>query len=289
MLFSHYIVLLLYAVQHFVLFVESECGLRPIELLSRIIGGSSAAHGQIPFQALITETKFGFLTYRKCGGVILDNRWVLTAAHCQRGWFGKLTVIVGQNEDSKFHFEHTKMVRDVAEMISHPGFNRKTLANDIALIRLAEPMDLNDNVQPICLPQIDDDFSGEIALVSGWGTIHPYSVKQPKNLQYTEVPVMTNGECEKMFVLSGYKRQIYDSMICAGYGSGGKDSCIGDSGGPLMVKRDGRWTLIGVVSHGIRCAEPHLPGVYSRVSSFISWIYAVMWEANAKRKLTNSE
>lgn len=76
-----------------------------------------------------------------------------------------------------------------------------------------------------------------------------------------------------MFLDAGHVKAIRNTFICAGFPTGGKDSCEGDSGGPLMMQRsDGHWKLIGTVSHGIRCAEPNLPGVYMKTAAYINWI-----------------
>lgn len=128
----------------------------------------NATYGQIPFQAVITETKMGIFTSSKCGGVIIDNEWILTAAHCQRGWFGSLKVIVGQYH---INSKNSRVVREVQEMIVHPYFSYYTLANDIALIKLNKPLEFNTNVQPICLPDSDDEFHNRYGTVSGWGTM----------------------------------------------------------------------------------------------------------------------
>lgn len=79
-----------------------------------------------------------------------------------------------------------------------------------------------------------------------------------------------------MFLTAGHVKAIRDTFVCAGYLDGGKDSCEGDSGGPLMVLKNGRWVLIGTVSHGIKCAEPNLPGVYMRTSAYRPWIDSII-------------
>lgn len=271
-------------------------------LSGRIIGGSDAEPGQIPFQALIIETKVGVLTYRKCGGVILDHQWILTAAHCRQGWFGRLRVVVGQSEMAS---NRGKVIRDVIEVVPHPYYSQQNHLNDIMLLKLNESLEFTDNIQPICLPDSDNDFSHMMATVSGWGTTRPRKIfsflnslfdlthhiyiessRHPERLQYTEVPIMTNEECETMFNSTRYRRVIHDSMLCAGYAEGGKDSCSGDSGGPLMIRNyDGRWVLVGIVSHGVGCAEPNLPGVYTNVASYVDWIDSKIQEHESFFKL----
>lgn len=83
---------------------------------------------------------------------------------------------------------------------------------------------------------------------------------------------MSNDDCRDMYLKSGYRKNIPPTALCAGYAEGGKDSCEGDSGGPLMVRQGQSWILAGIVSNGIKCAEPNLPGVYARVSEYLDWI-----------------
>lgn len=97
---------------------------------------------------------------------------------------------------------------------------------------------------------------------------------------------MTNKECEEMFAKTRYRRRIYQSMICAGYPEGGKDSCSGDSGGPLMVREYNRWILVGIVSHGVRCGEPNLPGIYTNVAQFVDWIHSKFSEHESLNRFT---
>ena len=95
----------------------------------------------------------------------------------------------------------------------------------------------------------------------------------PAKLQIVKIPLWNNKQCSSMFSKAGYIREFPESILCAGYPEGGRDSCLGDSGGPLMMKpKHGPWLLIGLVSHGIKCAAPNLPGVYTRVGHFRDWI-----------------
>jgi len=96
----------------------------------------------------------------------------------------------------------------------------------------------------------------------------------PSILQVVKLPILANSDCQQMFLDAGHVKAIRDTFICAGYLTGGKDSCEGDSGGPLAV-RDGpesKWTLAGIVSNGVKCAEPNLPGIYTRISEYRNWI-----------------
>lgn len=90
----------------------------------------------------------------------------------------------------------------------------------------------------------------------------------PSILQVVRLPILPKIQCQQMFLAAGHVKAIRDTFVCAGYNDGGKDSCEGDSGGPLMVQKDGRWLLVGTVSHGIKCAEPNLPGVYMRTCTY---------------------
>ncbi|XP_074599626.1 serine protease filzig-like isoform X2 [Brevipalpus obovatus] len=257
------------------------CGIRPVDLGSRIIGGRPAYYGEVPFQVIVKENKiFGLSRQEKCGGVIISSRWILTAAHCQRGWMGSLRVILGRHEKHENGDQDQTMVElPVKRVIVHPDFSYQYLANDIALVELEHPIEFNDNTQPICLPSEYDDFSGEMGTISGWGKINITNGRKPRKLQVAQVPIMNPKDCMEMFMKRGIRRNIYDTMVCAGYSAGGIDSCSGDSGGPLMVERDGLWVLAGIVSHGISCAQRNLPGVYTSVPAYLDWIKLTQYTA----------
>ena len=99
----------------------------------------------------------------------------------------------------------------------------------------------------------------------------------PSVLQEVSLPIMSNDQCERRFRDAGDREHIPNIFICAGYKKGGKDSCEGDSGGPMVVQReDGRFILSGISSWGLGCAEENRPGVYTRISEFRDWIEQIL-------------
>lgn len=163
-------------------------------------------------------------------------------------------------------------------MVVHRDYNPETFENDIALLELESKFEVQPHVIPICLPEINskEEYVGKIGHVAGWGKLS-YGGPVPSILQVVKLPVIPNSQCQRMFLTAGHHKIIRNTFLCAGYNDGGKDSCEGDSGGPLMIQEEnGRWTLIGTVSHGIKCAEPNLPGVYMRTSAYRPWIDSII-------------
>jgi len=153
----------------------------------------------------------------------------------------------------------------VQRIVGHPDYNPTTLDSDLALLELVHP----SSAQPLPLmADAENDLSGLPATIIGWGDTNSSSSSSfPAELQQVTVPVVTNTECAAQ-----YPGMINKNMLCAGYAVGGKDSCGGDSGGPLIVQIDGQWRHGGIVSWGNGCAQPNAYGVNTRTSEFISFI-----------------
>jgi len=228
-----------------------------------IVGGVEARQGEFPWQISLQE--YG---RHICGGMVMDNQYIVTAAHCVIGSRARnLKVVVGEwNRNSNDPNERTV---GVSRIIMNNGYDDRTLENDIALLKLSSTISFNDDVQPICAPTAGDDYTGTFCTVSGWGTTSSGGGSLPSKLRYVNVPVISNFECQQ-----GYGSDITPTMVCAGYSNGGKDSCQGDSGGPLVCKSGNKWQLVGIVSWGYGCADAGYPGVYTRVTEFTSWISA---------------
>ncbi|XP_077564125.1 trypsin-1-like isoform X1 [Haemaphysalis longicornis] len=239
---------------------------------SKVVGGENAKFGQQPWQAAVV--KRSFLSQKiSCGGALVHERWVVTAAHCvDRTPASNLRVRLGEHSirDTTERFPHEEYT--VRRKVVNEGFDRRNFKNDIALLELSHPVVFREHIIPICLPTKGENFTGGFGTVSGWGRLKYGQSYIPNVLQKVSVEVLDNEKCRTWFKDKGRKEQIFDTMMCAGYQEGGRDSCQGDSGGPLTFKKDERVYLIGLVSWGVQCAMPSLPGVYTRVSEYVDWV-----------------
>nr|XP_012142992.1 PREDICTED: mucin-17 [Megachile rotundata] len=255
---------------------RSQCGIRPLIKSGRIVGGKAAVFGEWPWQVLVREaTWLGLFTKNKCGGVLITDKYVITAAHCQPGFLATLVAVFGEYDLSGELESKRSVSRNVRRVIVNRGYNPTTFESDLALLELESPVQFDVHIVPICMPEDGIDFTGRMATVTGWGRLK-YNGGVPSILQEVQVPIIKNSVCQEMFQTGGHSKLILDSFLCAGYATGQRDSCEGDSGGPLVMQRpDGRWFLVGTVSHGITCAAPYLPGVYMRTTYFKPWLHSI--------------
>jgi len=242
----------------------------------RIVSGAASDYGEWPWQVSLRQWRTA--TYlHKCGCALLSENWAITAAHCVENVSpDDLSLRMGEYELNGANEPHGHIDRKVQIVASHPKFDPKTFEYDLALLRFYEPVKFQPNVVPICVPEDDKLLVGETAWVTGWGRLYEDG-PLPSTMQEVDLPIINNTMCESMYRDAGYVEHIPDIFICAGYAVGGKDSCEGDSGGPMVVQReDGRFMLSGVISWGIGCAEKNQPGVYTRISEFKDWINQIL-------------
>jgi secreted trypsin-like serine protease len=202
-----------------------------------------------------------------CGGTLIRDNAVLTAAHCIRSTTASnYGVRIG---DWKIGQQGPQEVAvRLSKIYKHEDYDSRTTQNDIALLILDRRVTLGGQVQTACIPDKPVKLDAT-CYATGWGITREGGSTQPTTLQEVQLPLYTKSDCK-----SKNGNGVTEDMICAGYNEGGKDSCQGDSGGPLVCRIPGsnRMELRGVTSWGYGCARPNKPGVYARVNHFTSWI-----------------
>lgn len=256
----------------------------------KIVGGSQSAPGQFPFTAALVrrgESRYDGFT---CGATVLSRSWVLTAGHCVLDYyddypdasFGSnvgpsyFDVVTGTNSLTDGQGQRI----NVAAIYSHPTYNYRTNDDDFALLRLARPTDASEIavIGSSSAEQALDD-PGTLQTTIGWGITSESSGSIPSSQRYVQIGMNSDRTCSNAYPIGrvdadGKPLEYHAAtMLCAGPLSGGKDSCAGDSGGPLAIQAaDGSWRQTGVVSFGDGCARVNNPGIYSRLTAASAWI-----------------
>lgn len=245
-----------------------------------IVGGMDADSGEFPYMVSI-QGQFGHF----CGGSVISENAVLTAAQCVfNAEPSDLTVVVDEH-DLKDNTDNAIEV-SVSEIVMYnENFDLyMSFEHDIAILFISNSLTFDSHEDKVFLPPHseepeqgeEDGFTGEHAIVSGWGTLHYGDVLLSHILQWVNVPIVSNEECKDDYGNSSYSDLITHYTLCADGTK--KDACEGDSGGPLTYKNSqGNREQIGIVSWGMGCANGY-PGVYTRVSAYRNWIDCVLQE-----------
>ncbi|XP_069390877.1 mannan-binding lectin serine protease 1 isoform X1 [Paralichthys olivaceus] len=279
------------------------CG-RPFRALpphvKRIVGGRRAEPGLFPWHVLLSVEDLSRVPEDRWfgSGALLSDSWVLTAAHVLRSQRRDTSVVPVAPEHVKvflgLHDARDKRLasnRSVKQIVLHPDFQPNNYNNDIALLKLTSRVELNDVIRPICLPpphNKDDPSSpvpNSLGIVAGWGISIPNASSSSLGdpplltsdlLQYVKLPVVSHDECQASYASRSVSYNITENMFCAGFFEGGRDTCLGDSGGAFVMEDEvsRRWMALGLVSWGgpEECGSQRVYGVYTRVTKYVEWI-----------------
>jgi len=251
--------------------------------MQSIVGGNTAIPYSWPWQISWCQgSSWSNQCSPICGGSILSNNWIVTAGHCVydsetgRAKDPRLFKVKAGIYEVYSTREVGQQTIAVQQIILHPQYSAVwDPVNDIALVRLAYPLNFTNHIRPICIPNYDaTPNSPSTAVVSGWGVTRYGGGSVSQQLQQVTVPFVNFNTCNRAYgnVLNN------NQVICAG--ETGKDSCQGDSGGPLVAQStNGLFYQYGIVSFGQGCGKKNYPGVYTRVSTYCPWI----------RSMTNGE
>ncbi|XP_064101022.1 prostasin-like [Macrobrachium nipponense] len=200
-----------------------------------------------------------------CGGSILSRDTIISAAHCFSSYtvgpLSSVDAVVGVSDI----FSHSASVHSVSQIKIHENFSSSTLENDIAILTLAAPLTFNAYVQPVCLGTDAMIFPKRKIETMGWG-FDGSEGDMPDKLQHVTLDIYNPETCKNV-----YSEYVQDKNFCTL--TPGKDACIGDSGGPMVVEKENKWYQLGIISFGEGCAAPDKPNVAASIPYFKSWIF----------------
>uniref|UniRef100_A0A8C5X4Z4 Chymotrypsin like n=1 Tax=Malurus cyaneus samueli TaxID=2593467 RepID=A0A8C5X4Z4_9PASS len=227
--------------------------------LGRIVNGQNAVPGSWPWQVSL-QVHSGVLRSHFCGGSLINQYWVVTAAHCNFNPSAHVVVLgeysLASNADAAVFLS--------LQAITNPGWNPNTMNNDITLLRLSTPAQLGSRVSPICLAPANLVLpTNAQAVTTGWGRTNP-------NCTSAVASGRAGCGCCSSWGHQGSRGACGGGMSCIWC------SLQGDSGGPLVYRTGNGWTLIGIVSWGTSNCNTRTPAMYTRVSQFRNWIDAVV-------------
>ncbi|XP_039207963.1 transmembrane protease serine 12-like isoform X2 [Crotalus tigris] len=270
--------------------LTDECGTRPAmdETASgnRIVGGHDALPGAWPWQVSLQVYRFGIGYHHICGGVVITNNSLLTAAHCIRKWKNPefWRAVFGLHH--LYHHQYYTKESQIKAIIIHSHFKKETYENDIALFKLQNPITFNDYIQPICLLPSHLFLGNDTpCYITGWGSAHEEGEKI-YILQEAQVDIIPQNICNRY---DWYGGAITMNMFCAGSEGGAVDSCQGDSGGPLMcyIRDVTHYYLVGITSFGRGCGRPNNPGIYVRLVNYRNWLKTLLQSRTTTMNIPN--
>lgn len=251
------------------------------------VGGILAHPRQFPHMAVLGFQELGGEINWACGGTLISNRFVLTAGHClQSSEHGdvkyvrlgiiNLEINPNQTSDCPEHF-------NVLEIISHPNYTRRSVYNDIALLKLDRDVIFNPDIRPACLGDMRTFSNGTRFQAMGFGQVN-HDGDRTEHLIYVELEEFSHTECNDTYKFSINRRFkdgiIDETQLCAGSRKTIQDTCPGDSGGPIQIDHPIYYKaamVVGLTSFGKSCGFKNSPAVYTRIFPYLNWIESIVW------------
>ncbi|XP_063218685.1 serine protease snake-like [Bacillus rossius redtenbacheri] len=258
----------------------STCGIVENPL---IVGGVKAAPNEFPHMAVLGYILKDNSTGWFCGGSLISERFVLTAAHCIDST-KDLPHLVRLGDLDLQNDSDGAAPRDylISQLITNPFYDQPYRYNDIGLVKLETSVSFNSHVRPACLQR--RHISTAKVIATGFGKISARSKEKSNYLMKVTVKLASKEYCnisyQEYFIRRTLQFGVLSSQICAGEDAGGKDTCQGDSGGPLQFVMDDpycMYCIVGVTSFGKFCGYKNSPAIYTKVSHYLNWIETVVW------------
>ncbi|CAG9568396.1 unnamed protein product [Danaus chrysippus] len=267
------------------------CGISKNGFYTKVVGGVDANLGEFPWMALLGyNDSSGNGTFWACGGSLISQRHVLTAAHCIHNHDELYLVRLGELDVLRHDDGAAPVDIHIKSKIEHEEYSANSFQHDIGLIILETDVVFSDLIRPICIPLLpelrNNLFDGYNPFLAGWGYNEfpghaniqfRFGDHRKSHLQKVSLPVTSLSQCQDVYKSYGNRLRIDEQVICGGYEEGGKNSCKGDSGGPLMLPntnsaRQVYFYQIGIVSLAPLCALKNYPTIFTRVTHYIPWL-----------------
>ncbi|XP_058116127.1 serine protease snake-like [Anopheles ziemanni] len=242
-----------------------------------IVGGERAVYGEYPHHAILgfpqDDGSYSFM----CGGSLISNRFILTAAHCFS--FVNATLVrlgvydLAENSVNQVDF-------GIAEIIRHPNYSNSLAYHDIALLRLNETVLFSKFIRPACL-WTEPVLNTSSFIATGFGKLGEGTVELSSYMMKVKLDLFPSAECQRKYEHTRKLRHgMSNGQLCVGSIVGGKDTCQGDSGGPLQVITEPRsciYNIVGVTSTGTACGVGNSIAIYTNVAFYLDWIEKIVW------------
>lgn len=259
--------------------MKDECTSTSLDLIA---GGDPARPKEFPHMALLGFEELNKSVSWSCGGSLISELYVLTAGHCLKSQNGPIKYVRLGDLIIDTDFDDAKPKEyEIIEIIENPKYSRASKYHDIALLKLNETVIFNAYIRPLCLPSAQLD--GERLIATGWGRTGWADEVSPKLLKVFLEP-FSNEECNNYYA-NDVNRKLENGIddktqLCVGSRIENKDTCPGDSGGPLQSYHKTEYcmfTIQAITSFGKICGFQNAPGVYTRVLPYVEWIESIVW------------